>query len=541
MAFKKRNLVLLMGIVLFTAGCKTQSILNTESDIDSSAQVVNGLLDQSRTAAPLHRQAVEISTESWLPSRSVSIEDPNRPGLVAEKQRIVINRTFHSIEDVAERITQMTGYPVMFDRSVNDDDDEDDLGNEGSYSNPEMAMDPMSTSEFAPPPILGLSGSLGNLDSYRVAYDGDLEGFLNSISSRYDIFWDWVGDGSKIRFFKTDTRTFRIMALVGNTNFSSSINHASETGSTHTSGVDFANGSVWDSLGDSINSMLSNVGRIAVTPSTGTITVTDNPLVLEKVSAFIADQNDALGKQVVVNVRVLSVETDSIDNYGINWDIAFQNISQTYGATFSTAFSPVESAANLGLRILSNSDRPSAGVNRWTGSEALISALSKQGKVSQMTSAAVTTLNNQPVPVKVGRQRAYLESSETTVSEGITTSSLVPGKIDTGFSMNLVPHIISDNELLLQFGAELSSLISLETFTSGESTIQVPETENRNFLQRVRMKSGETLVVAGFENSEQLTNSQGVGRASNTWAGGGASGSNKRNAIVVLIQPIIAE
>jgi type IVB pilus formation R64 PilN family outer membrane protein len=480
----------------------------------------------------------------------VAIDDKKRPGAIAERQQIAINKLFDSFPSATDHITAATGVPILIDHSAReilvptyeDDSEEIDPNNPKitrRYA-PGLISSPLGTTPYIPIDSNDdRARSAPEGFTFSVVYQGTLKGLMDQLTARFGVYWDWNEDATQIRVFREDTRTYRVAALMGSSSMSTNVN-ATSTGGGSQSSMEFSE-SVWDSLQQSIQSMLSPNGRISVTPATGTLSVTDTPSILARIDQFMKSQNDAMSKQVILNVRVLSVNVSNSDNYGIDWDLAFKNISETYGISFSSAFNPAETASNLGLRILSDESNPNASINRWTGSSAMFSALSQQGKVSQMTSAAVTTLNNQPVPVRVGRQQAYLASTETTVSDNVTTTSLSPGTIDTGFNISLVPHITTDRSLLLQFGMDISSLVSLESFSSGDSTIQIPQTESRNFLQRVRMNSGETLVVAGFENADMNTHSQGIGNANRTWAGGGANGQNTRNAIVVLIQPIILE
>jgi type IVB pilus formation R64 PilN family outer membrane protein len=156
--------------------------------------------------------------------------------------------------------------------------------------------------------------------------------------------------------------------------------------------------------------------------------------------------------------------------------------------------------------------------------------------VSELTSATLVTLNNQPAPVNVGKRTAYLASSTSTVSNGTTTTTLTPGTVQTGFSMTVVPNIIDGRELLLQYSLDLSALVSMLSISSGTSSIQVPDVSTSNFIQRVRMQSGETLVVGGFDKDNLSAVSQGIGSAENT-AAGSRKGSTTRTMLVVLIQP----
>jgi type IVB pilus formation R64 PilN family outer membrane protein len=167
----------------------------------------------------------------------------------------------------------------------------------------------------------------------------------------------------------------------------------------------------------------------------------------------------------------------------------------------------------------------------------MISALSTQGRVSELTSATLVTLNNQAAPVNVGRRVSYLAASATTQTPNVgSTTSLTPGTVQTGFSMTLVPHILGAKEMLLQYSLDLSTLLELKSITSGTSTIQTPDVSTSNFIQRVRIQTGETLVVAGFDQDNLLAVADGVGSAQNSLMGQ-RKGMVKRTMLVILIQP----
>ena len=107
--------------------------------------------------------------------------------------------------------------------------------------------------------------------------------------------------------------------------------------------------------------------------------------------------------------------------------------------------------------------------------------------------------------------------------------------------MSLLPHIIDGNHMLLQYAVDMSSLLSLNTVTSGSSIMQTPDLDTRNSLQRIKVNSGDTIVVAGFENSEVNAKSQGVAGAENPSLGGSVVGKRSKNIIVILLQPVIVE
>jgi len=105
--------------------------------------------------------------------------------------------------------------------------------------------------------------------------------------------------------------------------------------------------------------------------------------------------------------------------------------------------------------------------------------------------------------------------------------------------MDLLPLVMPNNELLLRYSINISSLIRLRAESSGENRIQVPEIDNRIFSQNVRMRSGETLVLSGFDQTSEQGTKAGTGSSWNMFLGGGATRDTTRDVIVVLITPII--
>lgn len=376
-------------------------------------------------------------------------------------------------------------------------------------------------------------------------YSGTLSGFLDFACARFGVSWEYKG--GSIILFRTITKTFSVYALPGDTSLDAKISNqasgaatGSPSGSMHNTGVSFSALSVWSALDSSIKGMLTSQGRVAVTPATGTVTVTDVPYAVARVEKFIDEQNVTLGRQVVIDVRVLTVSLNDSDDYGVNWNLVYGQLSKNIGLSMLTNFAAAASATSVKFSVL-----PTAGGNNLKtlqGTDAIINAISQQGRVSLMTSASVTTLNNQPVPVQVGRQTAYLASSSTTTTTNVgSTTSMTPGTVTTGFSMNLLPHILEEGRLLLQYAIDISSLDRMMTISSGGSSIQTPEIQTRNFLQRVAVRSGETLVLSGFEQDTNSATTSGTGNAQSVIAGGSVAGLRKRDVIVVLITPIVSD
>jgi type IVB pilus formation R64 PilN family outer membrane protein len=512
--------------------------------------------------APVETSPVSYSNQSWIPLRKIEKSDRDLANAKADTVQIEINQRFTGLNDVAGMISSLTGLPVFISSDVQT------LGALGAVSS--VASIPVARPLTDGPPLPGLprgpmpasfpmSLAMGSASAvptglitagspFTVNYSGSLTGFMNIVSAYYGVFWKTETAG--LRFFLMDSKTYRIASLPGDTRLSSSVESSSNstnsggTGSTGSStqtgtsanstGVGYSGLSVWSALETSIKQMLGLTGKVVASPATGTITVTDSPSVLSRVTEYVNEQNKSLNRQVSLNVRVLSVEINDGEHYGINWDSVYANLASAanpYSVAIKTAFPVATGAGNL---IIS---APVSSASRWAGSSAMISALSTQGRVSELTSATLVTLNNQAAPVNVGRRVSYLAASATTQTPNVgSTTSLTPGTVQTGFSMTLVPHILGAKEMLLQYSLDLSTLLELKSITSGTSTIQTPDVSTSNFIQRVRIQTGETLVVAGFDQDNLLAVADGVGSAQNSLMGQ-RKGMVKRTMLVILIQP----
>jgi len=538
-------IALAMSMAACAGGPADRAVL--QERVDKSLKSAEARL--AERAAPVADSLVTYREESWIGLRKVAKAERDPGKAKIDAIEIEINQTFTSLNDIAGILTSITGTPVYIDSDVMSAGG-GASGNSGSQSgaapgsgNPTGVAPGRTLGQFATP-----AGLIGASSPFSVNFRGTLTGFMNLVSAYYGI--SWKPEVSGVRFFTMESRTFRVFALPGDTRLAAGIDSSGSSGgsggtqsgsATTGTGVAFSGLSVWTAMEAAVKQISSASGKVVASPATGTISVTDTPAVLARVAEFIDAQNKSLNRQVSVNVRVLAVTINDEDHYGINWDAVYQNLGASGVGPLSlklkSSFAPAEGAGLLTLSIPSTST-----TSPWASTNAIINALSTQGRVSELTSATLVTLNNQPAPVNVGRRTTYLASSSTTASTtaGVApTTTLTPGTLNTGFSMSIVPHILEGRELLLQYSMDLSSLIKLNSISSGLSTIQTPDVRTNNFLQRVRMQSGDTLVVAGFDQDNLNAVASGIGSPDNP-IGGQRDGVNARTLLVVLIQPNLA-
>lgn len=406
-----------------------------------------------------------------------------------------------SLEAVAERIQSVTGIPVRISGQVIDQGGSGGMSQFGSGGGGRTADEMLQQvlSAGAPAP----SGRI------RLQHDGSLSSLLNLMASRFNVFWEYRGGA--IRFSTRKVKHYQVALLAGSVNQSADISNTTGGGGGTGEQQSYvqANGGLsasfrssiqpWDSVEDLMDELVADGGSYSINEATSSIIVSGSPTVHENVEAFIESYNDVLMRQVALNVSVFTLQLNDSFSAGFNLDGVLESVGNSYGLgiTGPTLGSGGGEMGEFTATLFEGANSP------YAGSELLVRALDQWGETSIVTSSSGVVLNGQPFPIQDVSRVTYLASTELDTSgEAGSSVSLTPGTVTTGFSMQVVPQILEDQELLLQYAFTLSNLKDLVELSSGGQTIQGPEVDDRSFTQRSRMPLGSTLVIAGFQRDE---------------------------------------
>jgi type II secretory pathway component GspD/PulD (secretin) len=132
---------------------------------------------------------------------------------------------------------------------------------------------------------------------------------------------------------------------------------------------------------------------------------------------------------------------------------------------------------------------------------------------------------------------------------------VVPGTVHQGFSVQLTPRLLDDGRILLQYSLSVIDIKDFAQFNSqcgtlssasgstcttgsaGSSTVQLPDTLQRIFVQQSVLKSGSMLLLGGAEEEDVSHNSQGVADPYNYFLGGGSSSGRSHTMLFIAITP----
>ena len=517
------------GLVALTA-CTTY-VDETNRRIETTLEEAELDLAKAKIPdVPEVTDTVRMKDDIWLGSQSVKIMegDPLPAHLEKDDSVTMVISSEATLPQLAQEITDMTGIQVR--------------------------LDDLKASDSVP------------TETVPINYSGKLSGLLNYLANRYSIWWRYKG--GQITLFAKETRVFTVYALPTETSMNASLDGASMgtgasysgSGNSSLSLSTSADLALWDSIEDGVRQVVGEDGTLSFSRVSGMVTVTASPYIVARVANYIAGWNERLSRQVAISIKVLQVNINNTDSYGIDLRALFSTSKYAAGAAspyFIEAGSAATSAG-AGLFSMALIDPNS----HWKDSAAIIEAISTLGKTSLVTSSTVTTLNNKVAPVQVATAQNYVKETTITVSGsgedrdvdvGLTTDTL-----NYGFTMEILPRILDHGRLIVLFTLTLSDLLALDKFSvagnsnsSGEETtaddatalsaVQLPKMQIRGFMQEIAMRSGATLVLTGFERVQDTTNTSGIGRPRISILGGQEYNSNSRDVLVVLITPEVLE
>ena len=373
--------------------------------------------------------------------------------------------------------------------------------------------------------------------SLELNYSGNLEGLLDLVAARTGLYWRF--SAGVITFSRIDTQTFSIKAHPGTSKFSAEVNGTNGESSGGTMSVSTgAEFDFWSGLEEGVKGLVSRSGRFVIDAKNGFVTVTDAIHNVRAVQKMVQRYNELTTRQIVLNVEVLQIQLDESKAMGIDWGAVSQRVNSLSGSQVilqgpaSTIAAP--GVGSVGLTLTGGSGKLNTG-------RFLINALESFGKVSTAYSVSVATTNRQPVPVGALNNLAYVKQaspSSVAPNSGLSNSgALIPGMVQTGFAMTLIPTVLDSNRIMLQSSLTISMLKSLKTFTSGTASVQTPEVDSFTSMQRMSANPGDTLVLLGYEHEGGDWNSTDLSQGFPV--PGYRTGARKKVSTVVLVTPVL--
>lgn len=246
------------------------------------------------------------------------------------------------------------------------------------------------------------------------------------------------------------------------------------------------------------------------------LVVRDTPEVMRLVERLIQGM-DLPDPEVMLDLQVMEVSSNKLDQLGLSWPT-----EANYGLPSTSTASVIESRAGL----------------RWSVANPLAVATLKgtSDSTNLLANPKIRARNREKAKVLLGEK---LPVFTTTSSVNVGVSASV-SYLDVGLKLDIEPRVQLDNDVSIKIELEVSSITGKVSGPSGSLAYQVG---TRQASTTLRLKDGETQILAGLINDNESRSSAGVpGLHDLPIAGrlfGTTTDTHNKTEVVLLVTPHI--
>ena len=286
----------------------------------------------------------------------------------------------------------------------------------------------------------------------------------------------------------------------------------------------------WERMAGEIEAIMNNgkegfkAPLPVVNSNAGLVSVTGTKAQLERVQEYISKLNKSLKKQVMIDVRIVSVDLNNEYQRGVDWskfDLSFNSYLGGNPATPSQFTFGRWNDTHTAWDIVTPSMNPIRGGFILQGAvninlEGVINFLDTTGTTRVVSSPKIMTMNNQQALISVGDNINYqILNAVTGLETGFLTLDVEQYSTFIGILLNLLPEVSDDGKIMLRINP------SLNTFKYKEDNIRqntprtiAPDTMQKKLSSVVHINSGDTVVLGGLisqESGDGTTKVPGLG------------------------------
>ena len=456
-----------------------------ERDIDRFEQSVHrGSLDSTRD---VHINKPWVAGSPVPLARELSLPKALRADV---KTTLIFKRQASTLLLIANRISEATAIPVRV---------RPDALLPRSAFLPRLSGEAVTTIESSPEALAMPSGTL------------PLSDILDRIAAIHEVQWRYTG--KSIEFYRTQTRTFNVRALLMSASSTMRLGKGAGQGiqgfdSASQTELSLGKQNVMADVTKQLEPFLTRAGVVAAQPgSLSSVVITDTPVALDAVDRYLVEINRRLTRRVRLVFEQITVTRQQSHEQGIDWQLAL--------ATELGQLDMPSGISGAAPSLLSAS--AAVGVGGISAGLAL-KAVSRYADVIRHTTVPVMTLNQRPVTHAVRSTFTYIDQVKSVAvsQQHEKASSVLPAvavsqKRETvGAFLTLVPDVQDDGQVLLSVAFDNTVAMPMKTMTFGseQSKLQVQQLDLRGngTVQQIVAYPGRPTLVAGFEHQDNEVN-----------------------------------
>ena len=280
----------------------------------------------------------------------------------------------------------------------------------------------------------------------------------------------------------------------------------------------------WQALEQSLQELLPKDAShtVVVNAESGVIAVRAMPNELNDVGKFLAKIQSAVGREVILEAKIIEIDLNHDYQAGVNWSSLLSNGNQHYflGQSSPSTFS-TDLLAPSGPTVNVAPGNPVTGlVSSTLGGAFTIAAESRdfatyinllqvQGITRVLSSPRVSTLNNQKAIIKSGSDQFFVTnvtSNTVTSTAASTSNSIELTSFFSGVALDVTPQIDDDGSVILHIHPTVSAVTSQNltvTYAGQTDTLPLALSKIRESDSVVKARSGQIIVIGGLMTAQK--------------------------------------
>ncbi len=309
--------------------------------------------------------------------------------------------------------------------------------------------------------------------------------------------------------------------------------------------------------------LVTSVKALQWIEPTNSIIITGTSSAIEKIKELIGEIDTPL-RQVFIEMLILETDVDDSLSFGVSWG------SRAAGGSVNSVQAFIPGATNIGTSLLPGSGGVPgiSGTNTPLGSDytmgvigtilrhngeefinlaALVRFLHDNTTLNIIMNPKIMTEDNKAAEIFVGENTAFQTESIANDQGNLVTTNYQFR--DVGTTLNVTPHIGSENFINLEIKIENSSITTVPTATgTGQSVSSFqagPTTSINRTTTNVNIPDGCFLILSGMIHDELMTtNNQIPCLGGLTGVGGlfkGRSNTTTKRNLMIFIRPVVID
>ncbi len=200
--------------------------------------------------------------------------------------------------------------------------------------------------------------------------------------------------------------------------------------------------------------------------------------------------------QIMLEARLIEVSVDDLIEMGIDWD-QLNSITNIVAEGIPCPAAPDAFPEEMPFQIR---DLGGSTLSRQLKTfEVVLDFLINEGKAELLADTKLATMNNREAEIHIGDIVPYVVTTYAAGAAGVTEQAKIE-KEKIGIKLKITPRVSEDGYITTAIEPEVSSIVGWV----GPNN-DIPWVKTRKASTMVRVKDGETIIIAGLLNKEKTT------------------------------------